>query len=255
MKDIGGPVLRQVREIRRTSNPKEKLKLLQQFIKNQGGESSLIELLGNHYIYEWFFMVEDLYYDYLATPTPASWDLLWASFGDFYLMFRNEHLLNRRILFQDFGWFQKLSRSNFVFRSFSEVIRGLNDLLTGIVVAIIFTYAFIGYDKVVGHFSSGSNLIPVDILNQYWGPFVLLSVVITMLWGLIIIVAAGIGVMTAGKLFLLRTPFQKLLSRWFPRYFGGNSEYSFTYNQQRIDRVRRRFEFPTFVHPDEISEA
>ena len=217
---VSSPLFHDVRAIERQVRSYDRDRLLEILFYKYGGAEHPIYKIGNRYIWECYYQLEDKYYAFSKNRTQENWSNFWVYFDQFSSKVKSEYKLNSLVMSRQYEWMRFISGKGFLTKLYHETCRILYETLTSLVIASMFLIFFIFWDVL-----SGSHLMSEKIISLSFSGISIISV----FWGLSMLSAGKYISLTS--LTLEKSVVRLLVERKFPKTyqswdkkFGGQPE-------------------------------
>lgn len=224
LKEICSPMYHEIRDIFRARTPEDRDRVIDTFFQKYSSRESGIYKIGNNFLLEWYFMMEDSFYNYKSNQTDKNWEEFWLYFYRFNVMLKSEYWSNFRILYYEFRWLRNIwGTNNYLFRFIKETTRFIIDSLNFLVGVILILFSYMIYTKIIGKFK---------ISNEYVELIAVISIFVFVLWGFMMIV--GSFYYSLMKITLKKSIFRKLIESVVPNKYAEKFEYHFGHNSKKL---------------------
>lgn len=205
---ILSPMFHEIKEIRDIENSYQRDIKLRDFFTKYSSSKTVIYKIGNMFLLNWYYEMEELYKDYCKLRDDKSWSEFWIKFDRFYIMIKDYYLNTFSTLYIEHTWMLKLNTTGFTYRFLNELARFLYEYfelliaLGGIMAVVILS------DRL-----SNTNLFSNDFINLY----LLVYVFIFMIFAITIVLASNyLSFINMQK---PKSKFKVIIEKRFPKIF------------------------------------
>lgn len=224
LKEICSPMYHEIRDVCRARTPEDRDKLLDAFFQKYSSNDSGVYKIGNNFLLEWYYMMEDNFFNYKSNQTEKNWEVFWLSFYRFHIMLKNEFWSNFRILYYEFRWLRNIwGTNNYLFRFIKETTRFIIDTLNFLIGVILIIFSYMIYTKITGEFK---------IPKEYVGWIAVMSEFVFVLWAFMMIV--GSFYVSLMGITLKKSLFRRCIEKLIPNKYMEKFEYHFGHNSRKL---------------------
>lgn len=203
---VSSPLFHDIRVIERQVSSYDRDRLLENFFNKYGAAENTIYKIGNRYIWELYYQLEDKYYAFSKNRTEENWRNFWIDFDQFSSRVKTEYKLNSLVMFREYEWMRFISGKGFLSRFYHETSRISYETLKSLVFASLFLILYIFWDSLFGYHTMSKDIILMS--------FSVMSL-ISVLWGLSMMSASKYIALTT--LTLEKSIIQLFFERKFPK--------------------------------------
>lgn len=219
------PVYHELRRIRRIANPQKYEEQIRDFFNFYSSKNTKISNMGNVFLLQWYYDIEDLFIKFQCKRDEESWKLFCYKFDSFYTMVESEYYENSSILYKEYIWLKNLNKSNLFLRVIKEQIKVLYDFILFLMICLAFFYYLFFYAKL-------TNRIDIAFIYPYMELLYMVTILIIILFSLLLII--NNGYISAVLLQKKRGKFSKYIDKKLPTFSYWWSEFPrFKYSNYR----------------------
>lgn len=120
LSSILSPMLHAIKHIERVEETLNREELLKNFFSKYSSQETKLYILSSKEILEWYFLTEDLFYDFLKIKTKDNWETFWVYFKRLSQLINEEYYSVRGIIYSDYRWLLGLNQKNYLIKIFIE---------------------------------------------------------------------------------------------------------------------------------------